>query len=386
MIPSLMSSAVFQIQERCPVTQARTGILTLPHATVRTPVFMPVGTRATVKAMTPEEVAAIGYRLILANTFHLELRPGSRVIEKLGGLHPFMNWPYALLTDSGGYQVFSLAAIRKINDEFVEFRSPYDGATCRLTPESAIEIQHRLGADIIMALDECIEYGADRARSEKAMERTLDWLEKCKQCHERRGDEETQGKKGALGSSLFGIVQGGFFSDLRERSSQRTAEIDLPGYAIGGLSVGEPEPQMMEMLEASLVHLPTDRTRYAMGVGLPLNLIDMVMRGIDMFDCVIPTREGRNGRAYTFQGVVVLKHAANAENPQPLEEDCPCDACRRYTRAYLRHLFMNNEILASRLTTLHNLTFFWKLMERIRGCIADGKLPELRRELAGNFE
>lgn len=384
-----MPSSIFKISTRCPLTKARTGILTLPHATVETPVFVPVGTRGTVKAMTPEEVAGIGFRLILANTFHLDLRPGSRLVERLGGLHRLMNWPHALLTDSGGYQVFSLANIRKVTEEGVKFRSPYDGAACELTPESAMQIQHRLGADVIMAFDECLEYGADRKRAELAMERTLRWLRRCAEEHLRLLENPTAGGGCATlerERHLFGIVQGGFFSDLRLESSRRTAEVDLPGYAVGGLSVGEPEPLMMEMLEASVTHLPEDRPRYAMGIGLPLNLIDMVARGIDMFDCVVPTREARNGRLYTSAGIVVLKHASNAENPAPVEADCPCETCRNYSRAYLRHLFMSKEILASRLATMHNLTFFHRLMERIRGAIPQGRLGELRRELAPHYE
>jgi len=355
---------------------------------------MPVGTRGTVKAMTPEEVAAIGYRLILGNTFHLDLRPGSELIERLGGLHKFMNWPHALLTDSGGYQVFSLGDIRKVTKEGVKFRSPYDGAACELTPEKAIQIQHRLGADIIMAFDECLEYGVERKRVEKSVELTLRWLGRCEGEHRRLSEICTaesgcatfSGRDARAPRNLFGIVQGGFFSDLRVESSRRTAEVELPGYAVGGLSVGEPEPQMMEMLEASLTHLPEEKPRYAMGIGLPLNLIDMVMRGVDMFDCVVPTREARNGRLYTFQGIVILKHASNTEDPNPVEAECPCEACRNYSRAYLRHLYMSKEILASRLATLHNLTFFYRLMERIRKAIPEGGLAKLRSEIAPHYE
>ncbi len=342
-----------------------------------TPAFMPVGTRGAVKAVTSEEVAAIGYRLILANTFHLHLRPGEEVIARLGGLRRFMNWPYALLTDSGGYQVFSLAELRGVDADGVEFRSPYDGALCRLTPESAVAIQHRLGADLIMAFDECLEYGADRRRTEASTERTLRWLARCEAEHKRllaRGDRPDAPR-------LFGVVQGGFEADLRRLASERTAAFDLPGYAIGGLSVGEPEPLMMEMLEASVSRLPEDRPRYAMGVGLPLNLIDLVMRGVDLFDCVVPTRNGRNGLAYTFQGTVTLKHAALREAAEPLEADCPCPACRSYSRAYLRHLFMNREISAGRLATVHNLTFFARLMERLRRAIPQGGLQRLRDQL-----
>lgn len=396
-----MTAPFFQVHENCPNTAARTGTLRLAHAEVPTPVFMPVGTAATVKAMTPQEVAAIGYRLILGNTFHLELRPGSQLIERLGGLHKFMNWPHGLLTDSGGYQVFSLAAARKISEEGAIFRSPYDGSESRLTPESAVEIQHRLGSDIIMALDECLEYGAPENKTRESMELSLRWLERCAKRHRelsKKGSgtffpvEQPEGGEKGSGTffssplsppiNLFGIVQGGFSDALRRESSRRTAEIDLPGYAVGGLSVGEPEPEMMAMLEAGLAHLPLDRPRYAMGIGLPLNLIDMVMRGVDMFDCVVPTRNARNGRLYTFEGQVIIKHAENRESAEPVEADCPCDACRNYTRAYLRHLYAANEILYSRLATLHNLTFFYRLMERIRESIPTGGLPALRTELA----
>lgn len=376
-----MGSSVFEIIGSCPHSAARTGLLKLPRGAIETPVFMPVGTRGTVKAMTSDELASIGYRLILANTFHLELRPGSEPIERLGGLHRFMNWPHALLTDSGGYQVFSLAAMRKITEEGAEFRSPYDGALCRLTPESVIDSQHRLGSDVIMALDECLEYGAERGRVKEAAERTVRWLERCEISH-RRGFEQ---REGGLESHLFGIVQGGFSRELRRWSARRTAEIDLPGYAIGGLSVGEPEPEMMEMLEVSLEPLPRERPRYAMGIGLPLNLIDMVARGVDMFDCVVPTRNARNGRVYTFEGIVILKNAEHRESDRPIEESCPCEACRGYSRAYLRHLYMNNEILAARLSTLHNLTFFWRLMERIRAAIPEGGLASLRGELQAAY-
>lgn len=378
-----MTMSIFRIQDSSPNDMARTGVLSLPHGEVETPVFMPVGTAGTVKAMTPQEVAAIGYRLILGNTFHLDLRPGSELIDTQGGLGRFMNWPHNILTDSGGYQVFSLAKMRKITEEGAEFRSPYDGAKCRLTPERAVEIQHNLASDLIMPLDECLEYGADAKRSRDSMEMTLRWLARCKARHVEL--LATRGAERGYTSHLFGIAQGGFDAALRAESARRTAELDLPGYSIGGLAVGEPEPEMMAMLEASIEHLPAERPRYAMGIGLPLNLIDMVARGVDMFDCVVPTRNARNGRVYTFKGTVILKHAAHREDPSPIEADCPCDACRNYSRAYLRHLYMSKEILASRLATMHNLTFFWRLMERIREAIPTGGLGELRAELAEHY-
>lgn len=371
-----MAANIFDIKTRCPHTRARTGTLRLHGCEIPTPIFMPVGTRATVKAMMPQEVADIGYQLILGNTFHLDLRPGSELIDRLGGLHKFMNWPHALLTDSGGFQVYSLAALRKITEEGVSFNSPYDGARINLTPERSMEIQHNLGADIIMAFDECLDFDAPAEVVRGSVDMTLRWLERCRKAHESHADR----------SHLFGIVQGHFSTAMREYSARRTAELDLPGYAIGGLSVGEPEPIMMEMLEAAIVHLPEDRPRYAMGIGLPMNLIDMAAKGVDMFDCVVPTRNARNGRVYTFEGVKSIKQARYAEDDAPLEAGCPCEACRNYSRAYLRHLYQCNEILSSRLLTAHNLTFFWRLMARIREAIDGGTLPTLRAELAAVYE
>ena len=370
-----MTASIFEIKSACPQTQARTGTLRLRGVEIATPCFMPVGTRGTVKAMLPEEVRGIGYGLILGNTFHLDLKPGSRTVEKLGGLHAFMNWPGAILTDSGGFQVFSLSDLAKVTEEGVRFRSPYDGAIIDMRPEDSIAIQHRLGSDIVMAFDECLNFDAPEKAVRPSVERTLRWLERCKRAHAPRADAH----------HLFGIVQGHFNAEMRAWSAQRTAEMDLPGYAIGGLSVGEPEPQMMAMLQAAIEHLPRDRPRYAMGIGLPLNLIDMASMGVDMFDCVVPTRNARNGRAYTFQGLVHVKHAAHAEDAAPLEEGCPCNACRNYSRAYLRHLFQSQEILSAMLITAHNLTFFWRLMARIREAIEAGALPALREELAAAY-
>ena len=288
-----------------------------------------------------------------------------------------MNWPHAILTDSGGFQVYSLADLRRMSEEGVEFRSPYDGARVFMRPEDSMRIQHGLGSDIIMAFDECLDFEAPATAVRSSVELTLRWLARCKTEHER-----LNARRERYPGHLFGIVQGHFNADRRAESARRTVEMDLPGYAIGGLSVGEPEPEMMAMLEAAVAHLPEDRPRYAMGIGLPLNLIDMVARGVDLFDCVVPTRNARNGRAYTFGGLVTIKHAAHAESDQPLEEGCPCTACRHYSRAYLRHLFQCNEILSSRLLTGHNLTFFWRLMERVREAIPAGRLGDLRRQIA----
>ncbi|MEN6624668.1 MAG: tRNA guanosine(34) transglycosylase Tgt [Candidatus Sumerlaeia bacterium] len=363
---------LFTITARDANSRARTGILHLHGCEIETPAFMPVGTRGTVKAMLPEEVSDIGYKLILGNTFHLHLRPGSELIERLGGLHKFMNWPHAILTDSGGFQVYSLADMRKISEDGAEFSSPYDGAKIMMRPEDSIAIQHRLGSDIVMAFDECLDFDAPAEAVRASVDMTLRWLERCKRAHAPRQDT----------SHLFGIVQGHFNPELRDYSARRTAEIDLPGYAIGGLSVGEPEPLMMSMLEAAIGPLPEDRPRYAMGIGLPLNLIDMVARGVDMFDCVVPTRNARNGRVFTFEGVRSMKQAQYAEDDTPLEAGCPCEACRHYSRAYLRHLYTCNEILSSRLLTGHNLTFFWRLMDRIRQAVRASTLPQLRAEIA----
>lgn len=371
-----MSARIFEVTHQDPGGPARTGVLMLREARIETPAFMPVGTGGTVKAMHPEAVAAIGYRLILGNTFHLGLRPGGPAIERLGGLHRFMNWPHAILTDSGGFQVYSLAEMRRLSEEGVEFRSPYDGARVFLSPEESIHIQHQLGADIVMALDECLDFAAPPEAVRGSTELTLRWLERCKRAHAPRADR----------SHLFGIVQGHFNPELRSWSARRSAALDLPGYAIGGLSVGEPEPEMMAMLEAAVAHLPAERPRYAMGIGLPLNLIDMAARGVDMFDCVVPTRSARNGRVYTFEGVRVIKHARYREDGAPLEADCPCRACRGYPRAYLRHLFQCNEIMSSVLLTEHNLTFFWRLMARVREAIREGALAELRRSIAAVYE
>jgi queuine tRNA-ribosyltransferase len=375
-----MKNHLFTVTRQCPATQARTGHLRLRDTVIDTPAFMPVGTRATVKAMLPEEVAAIGYRLILGNAFHLGLRPGADAIARLGGLHKFMNWPHAILTDSGGFQVYSLADLRRLSEDGVAFSSPYDGAQVLIRPEDSMRTQHALGSDIIMAFDECLDFDARAEAVRASVELTLRWLARCRDEHTRLNTARQ-----SYPGHLFGIVQGHFNAELRELSARRTVELDLPGYAVGGLAVGEPQPLMMEMLEASVAHLPADRPRYAMGIGLPLNLIDMVARGVDLFDCVVPTRNGRNGRAYTFDGVVVIKQAQHADADTPLETDCPCTACQNYSRAYLRHLFQCNEILSSRLLTGHNLMFFWRLMQRIRAAIPTGELPALRSQLAAAY-
>jgi queuine tRNA-ribosyltransferase len=344
---------------------ARRGRLTTAHGIVETPVFMPVGTAATVKAMTPEGVAATGARLILGNTYHLMLRPGAERIAALGGLHRFMNWPHAILTDSGGFQVMSLAKLRKINEEGAEFRSHLDGSRHLLTPERSIEIQHLLGADITMALDECTAYSAEREAVEASMELSMRWAERS-----RRAFVERPGR------GIFGIAQGGVHAELRQRSAARLVEIGFDGYAIGGLAIGEGQQTTFAMVEATVPALPEDRPRYLMGVGKPSDLVGAVRRGVDMFDCVLPTRSGRTAQAFTREGPLNLRNARHAEDPAPLDPGCRCPACAGFSRAYLHHLTKAGEILASMLLTAHNLTYYTDLMAALRAAIAEGRLAD----------
>ena len=330
---------------------------------------MPVGTQATVKSMTPEELKEIGSQIILSNTYHLYLRPGHELVKKAGGLHEFMHWDKPILTDSGGFQVFSLGPLRKISEEGVEFRSHLDGSKHFLTPEKAMEIQNALGSDIMMAFDECAPYPASREYVKNSLERTTRWLERCKEAHK---NPEKQ--------ALFGIIQGGMYKDLREQSAKEITAIDLPGYAIGGLSVGEPKPMMYDILEHTTPFMPVDKPRYLMGVGSPDDLIEGVIRGVDMFDCVLPTRIARNGTAMTSQGKVVVRNATYAEDFTPLDPECDCYTCRNYTKAYIRHLIKTNEMLGARLITTHNLHFLLKLMENIRQAIREDRLLDFREE------
>ncbi|NPV91525.1 MAG: tRNA guanosine(34) transglycosylase Tgt [Firmicutes bacterium] len=359
----------FELLKECKKTGARLGRLHTPHGTVDTPAFMPVGTLGTVKTMTPEEVAGIGAQIILSNTYHLYLRPGSDVVKEMGGLHRFMNWDRPILTDSGGFQVFSLGDLRKISEEGVSFRSHLDGSTHFLTPEKATEVQMDLGADIIMAFDECTPYPCTHEYARSSAGLTARWALRCRRALSREDQ------------ALFGIVQGGVFKDLREESAKAITELDLPGYAIGGLSVGEPKPLMYEVLEWVTPHLPADRPRYLMGVGSPDCLLEGVFRGIDMFDCVLPTRIARNGTAITSQGKVVVRNASYARDPSPLDPNCGCYACRNYSRAYIRHLIKANEILGIRLTTIHNLFFLLNLMLEIRRAIAEDRFEDYYRDL-----
>lgn len=364
----------FTLHKKCADSSARLGTLNTPHGEINTPVFMPVGTKATVKAMTPEEVEALGAQIILSNTYHLFLRPGHKLVKEAGGLHKFMNWKKPILTDSGGFQVFSLGPLRKITEEGVTFRSHIDGSSWYLSPEKAMEVQNDLGADIIMAFDECAPYPAEWDYVKKSLERTTRWLKRCVEAHGRKDDQ-----------ALFGIIQGGMYKDLREQSAKEITAIDLPGYAIGGLSVGESKPLMYEVLEFTTPLMPENKPRYLMGVGTPEDLLEGVMRGVDMFDCVLPTRIGRNGTAMTSQGKVVIKQARYERDFSPLDPKCDCYTCRNYTKAYLRHLFKENEILSSRLLTTHNLHFLIKLMDDVRVAIAEDRFMAFREEFYKDY-
>jgi queuine tRNA-ribosyltransferase len=345
----------------------RLGKITTPHGEIHTPVFMPVGTQATVKTLTPEEVAGqIRAEVILCNTYHLYLRPGHEVIQRLGGLHRFMNWQRPILTDSGGFQIYSLSALRKISDEGAVFQSHLDGSTHFLTPERAIEIQQALGADIIMCLDECISYPASVQEAAAASERTTSWAARCRESHRTEGQ------------ALFGIVQGGMHKELREKSARELQQIGFDGYALGGLSVGESTEMMLDIVEHAVPLLPENRPRYLMGVGKPADLVECVGRGIDMFDCVLPTRNARNGMLFTRSGNVVIKNARYREDERPVDEQCTCYTCRNYSRAYLRHLYMAKEILSYRLNTLHNLFYFTTLLEGLREALHEGTFAEFR--------
>jgi queuine tRNA-ribosyltransferase len=346
--------------------EARSARLHTAHGPVETPVFMAVGTRATVKAMTTDELKASGCQVVLGNTYHLHLRPGEKTIKKLGGLHKFMNWNGPILTDSGGFQVFSLSSLRKMNEEGVEFRSHLDGTKCFISPEKSMEIQMDLGSDIIMAFDECLPYPATREQTIESMELTYRWLKRSKEAMTRKE------------SMLFGIVQGGLETDLRLKSLEQITSVDLPGYALGGLSVGEPIELMHELVKQVAPHLPRHKPRYLMGVGTPLDLILSIDAGIDMFDCVMPTRTARNGTLYTWQGKVSIKRTEYREDPSPLDPECDCYTCRNYSKAYLRHLFLCGEILSSRLNTIHNLHFYFSLMAKARDAIRAGRWAEYR--------
>ena len=354
---------------------ARRGVIHTPHGDIQTPVFMPVGTQATVKSMTPEELKEmINAEIILSNTYHLYLRPGSKLVKEAGGLHKFMNWDRAILTDSGGFQVFSLGDLRTISEEGVEFKSHLDGSKHLFTPESVMETEEDLGADIIMAFDECVEYPATYEYTKQSMERTTRWAKRCKEAH------KTTDKQG-----LFGIVQGGFYKDLRDKSIEDLVALDLPGYAIGGISVGEPKEEFLDSLRYTAPKSAADKPRYLMGVGTPDYLIEAALSGIDMCDCVLPTRIARNGTAMTWNGKVVVRNATYEKDWGPLDPECDCYTCKNYTRAYLRHLVKTGEILGVRLLSIHNLYFLSKLMERVRTEIENDNLINFKNEFYSKY-
>jgi len=366
----------YEVLRTCPETGARAGILTTPHSVIETPVFMPVGTQATVKTMSQEELAEIDARVILGNTYHLYLRPGPKLVAEAGGLHGFMGWDRSILTDSGGFQVFSLSDLRKLTKDGVTFKSHIDGSMHLFTPESVIDIEHDLGADIIMPLDECIPYPAERDYVVKSCAVTENWAARSKEAHEK-----ISGGK----SVLFGICQGSVYPDLREQVARRMVDMDFWGYSIGGLAVGEAKDEMFDMVKVSTEILPEKKPRYLMGVGFPDDIVEGVTRGVDMFDCVMPTRNARNGTVFTYDGRAVLKNAHQSRRFEPIDADCGCPVCKKYTRAYIRHLFHTSEMLAPRLATMHSIYFYLDIMRNMRQSILEDRFPQWRREFLDRF-
>lgn len=369
-----MSAIRFEVLHVCKQSGARLGKLYTPHGVIETPIFMPVGTQATVKTLSPEELKEMNTQIILSNTYHLWLQPGDDIIKEAGGLHQFMRWDGPILTDSGGFQVFSLSKLRRITDEGVEFRHHKSGAKLFMTPEKAISIQNNLGSDIMMSFDECVELPADYNYVKESVERTLKWAERGLKAH-----------KNTEKQALFGIVQGGDFEDLREYSAKKTVELDFPGYAIGGLSVGESKETMYRIIETTIPHLPTNKPRYLMGVGSADALIEGCIRGIDMFDCVLPTRIARHGTAMTSFGRVVIKNQQYERDFTPLDPECDCYTCRNYTKSYLRHLFKAEEMFGQRLLSYHNVYFLLKLMEQVRQAIKEDRLLSFRDEFFAKY-
>ena len=368
----------FDIHTECGA--ARCGTLTFRRGAVQTPAFMPVGTYGTVKSVTPEEVAADGADIILGNTFHLMLRPGTEIIRKHGGLHEFMNWPGPILTDSGGFQVFSLATMRKLTEEGVRFQSPVNGDEVFLSPEKSIEVQHDLNADVTMILDECTPYPASESEARQSMELSLRWA-----LRSRQRFDELRSADPDRGEALFGIVQGGIYTNLRDESLRGLSEIGFDGYAIGGLAVGEPEEERIAVLDELMPKMPDVQPRYLMGVGTPVDIAESVLRGVDMFDCVIPTRHARNGQLFTSRGTIKFRHARFADDTSAPDPDCDCYTCQHYSLAYLRHLEKCGEILGPRLATLHNLHYYQKLMLDLRTAIIAGSLPEIVAEIRARY-
>lgn len=364
----------YELIKTCKQSGVRLGVVHTPHGDIPTPIYMPVGTQATVKAMTPREMEEIGAKIILSNTYHLHLRPGEEIVREAGGLHSFMAWPHPVLTDSGGFQVFSLAGLRKITEEGAAFRSHLDGSRRFISPEVSMDIQQALGSDIAMAFDVCSPYPCDHATAEAAMHRTHRWAERCKKHHTREDQ------------ALFGIVQGAFYEDLRIESAKTLADMDFPGYGIGGLSVGEPKPVMYELLEKIEPYMPKNKPRYLMGVGTPDCFLEGVLRGIDMFDCVLATRIARNGTAFTKFGRLVVRNAEYARDFTPIEEGCDCYACRHFSRAYIRHLIKAEEITGARLISIHNLRFLIRMMEEIRQAILEDRFLDYRKEFYDRYD
>jgi len=383
---------VFEIVKNDPKSSARAGRLWTRHGVVETPVFMPVGTQGTVKCMTPEELHELGAQVILGNTYHLVVRPGTDLIARAGGLHKFMGWDGPILTDSGGYQVFSLAKLRKISRDGVEFQSHVDGATLFLGPRESMAAQLALGSDVAMAFDECPHWPCDREYACSSLELTLEWAARCREEVERASsplisNDDQPGESPVLRRPLlFGIVQGSVFADLRERSARALVALDFDGYAIGGVSVGEPPAEMLKQVEMTVPFLPSDRPRYLMGVGTPPQILEMIARGVDMFDCVLPTRVARNGTIFTAEGTYSIRNACYREDFGPLEDGCGCYACRHFSRAYIRHLFGANEILGLRLATWHNLHLYLSTLGRARAAIAAGTFDDFRREFVERYD
>ena len=364
----MASPVTFDLVKKDAKTHARRGVVHTPHGDIQTPIFMPVGTQATVKGTTPRELNEVGAQIILSNTYHLHIRPGEELVKEAGGLHKFMSWDKPILTDSGGFQVFSLASLRKIKEEGVHFRSHLDGSKMFIGPETSMAIQEALGSDIAMAFDVCSPYPCDHKTAQEAMLRTHRWAKRCKEYHTREDQ------------AVFGIVQGAFYEDLRIESAKALSDMDFPGYGIGGLPVGEPKPIMYGMLDAMMPYMPVNKPRYLMGVGSPDCLVEGVYRGIDMFDCVLATRIARNGTCFTDQGRLVIRNAQYAHDFGPIEEGCGCPTCRRYSRAYIRHLLKAKEMLGMRLCVLHNLYFYNTMMEEIRDALDAGNFASYKEE------
>ena len=372
-----MNSFDFKIVKKDEKSSARAGWLNTPHGEINTPVFMPVGTQASIKTLCSKEMEDLGAEMVLGNTYHLYLRPGHKLIERAGGLHKFMSWKKPLLTDSGGYQVFSLNPLAKVTEEGVSFKSYLDGSSHQFTPEKVIEIQHSLGADIIMPLDECVPYPSSYPFTRRATEFTMDWAERSKFEHEKNEKKEKQ--------TLFGIIQGGIYPNLRELCASFMVDLDFSGVALGGLSVGEPNDMRLEIIEQTLKYLPEDKPRYLMGVGTPEDIVEGVSVGVDMFDCVLPTRNARNGTIFTRKGKMIIKAARYAEDFSPIDENCSCLACKNYSRAYIRHLFQSGEIAGLGLATIHSLHFYLSLMREIRESILQGFFTKWRKDFLEEY-